>query len=134
MPPKAKAQREVRLERNPRVLLKASRNFKKRKLRLSGMQFMHLAQLLAVLVLLGTTSLAARPVGHGAASTTDPSALRLESEILTCVMFTVFDSAPHTPLLAAFFRRRSCEQLHGCERSWTRAQIPPSRSMDIAPL
>ena len=96
---------------------------------------MHLAQLLlAVLVLLGTTSLAARPVRHGAASTTDPSALRLESEILMCVMFPVFDSAPHTPLLAAFFRRRSCEQLHGCERSWTRAQIPLSRSMDIAPL
>ena len=57
-------------------------HFKKRKLRPSGMQFMHLAQLLAVLVLLGTTSLAARPVRHGAASTTDPAALRLESEIL----------------------------------------------------
>ena len=101
------------------------------------MQFMHLAQLLAVLVLLGTTSLAARPVRHGAASTTDPSALRLESEILMCViavMFPVFDSSPHAPLLAAFFRRRSCEQLHGCERSWTRAKILPSRSIDIAPL
>ena len=32
MPPKAKAQREVRLERNPRVLLKRNQEFQKTKI------------------------------------------------------------------------------------------------------